>query len=485
MVFSSYIFLFYFLPLALLVYYVSPGRAKNVFLSLLSYLFYGWANPAFVVLMFASTTVDFFCGLVIARPAGLDDDGRPKLLAQKGARSRAQGVALFVSITGNLSLLAFFKYFNFGIENYNALVEMLGLGQLQWESFFRVTLPLGISFYTFQSMSYSIDVYRGNARAVRSYTDFSCYVTMFPQLVAGPIVRFHEVANQLQHRIHTSEKFARGVAFVSLGMAKKILLANPCGKIADVCFDAGSREMLDAWYGLFAYSFQIYFDFSAYSDMAIGLGLFFGFVFPKNFDSPYKAKSITEFWQRWHLSLSHFLRDYLYIPLGGNRRGDGRTYINLAMVMLLGGLWHGASWNFVAWGGIHGGMLAFERLQGKDSIYRSLPDPLRVALTFIIASFAWVFFRSETIGGAGDYLLSMFGLGNAASGASLLGTIIHQPYYLFSFAVACVFAWFMPQTWDFTRQLTWTKVAWCFAALYVAVAVMTTQEYNPFIYFIF
>ncbi|MFP6617147.1 MAG: MBOAT family O-acyltransferase [Candidatus Hydrogenedentota bacterium] len=485
MVFSSYIFLFYFLPLALLVYYAVPRRAKHVLLTLMSYLFYGWANPAFVFLMFLSTTIDFVCGLVIARGAGQNKGVNREALVPGTGRSRSQRAALFVSIASNLSLLGFFKYFNFGVENYNALVDTVGLGHLQWDTFFRVTLPLGISFYTFQSMSYSIDVYRGHARAVRNFTDFSCYVTMFPQLVAGPIVRFHEVANQLQDRAHTSEKFARGVAFFCLGMAKKILIANPCGKIADICFDAGGRDVLDAWYGLFAYSFQIYFDFSAYSDMAIGLGLFFGFVFPKNFDSPYKSKSITEFWQRWHMSLSHFLRDYLYIPLGGNRKGDGRTYVNLAMVMLLGGLWHGASWNFVAWGGIHGGMLAFERMQGKESFYRRLPGPFRVAITFVIASIAWVFFRSENIAAAGTYLLDLVGMGERFPGAGLIHPIIHQSYYYAAFLTAGFFAWFMPQTWDFTRRLNFAKAAWCFGVFYLAIAVMVTQEYNPFIYFIF
>jgi alginate O-acetyltransferase complex protein AlgI len=231
--------------------------------------------------------------------------------------------------------------------------------------------------------------------------------------------------------------------------------------------------------------FRIYYDFAGYSDMAIGLGLFFGFVFPKNFDSPYKSKSITEFWQRWHMSLSHFLRDYLYIPLGGNRKGDGRTYVNLAMVMLLGGLWHGASWNFVAWGGIHGGMLIFERMQGKESFYRRLPDAIRIGITFVIASVAWVFFRSDNIGAAGSYLLDLVGMGNPFPGAGLIHPIIHQSYYYAAFFTAGIFVWFVPQTWDFTRSLSWGKAAWCFGVFYLAIAVMITQEYNPFIYFIF
>ena len=236
-----------------------------------------------------------------------------------------------------------------------------------------MTLPLGISFYTFQSMSYTIDVYRGRSAALRDPIDFACYVSMFPQLVAGPIVRFNEIADQLLERTHSWEKVARGTSFFALGMAKKILLANPCGKIADLCFDAGSLHPLDAWYGVTAYAFQIYFDFSGYSDMAIGLGLMLGFVFPRNFDSPYTSRSITEFWRRWHMSLSRWLRDYLYIPLGGNRKGNARTYVNLAVVMLLGGLWHGASWNFLIWGGYHGALLAGERALGRERATARLP----------------------------------------------------------------------------------------------------------------
>ena len=478
MVFSSHVFLFYFLPLVLLAYYAVPRRGKHLILTLLSYVFYGWANPYFVILMFVSTIIDYFCGLAIARQqaASSDPEAPPTFRAR---------LALTLSICSNLSLLGFFKYFNFGVDNYNALMDLLGFHELQWENFFRITLPLGISFYTFQSMSYTIDVFRREARAIHNFTDFACYVAMFPQLVAGPIVRFHEVADQLRTRTHTSEKFARGISFICCGLAKKILLANTCGKVADVCFNAGSLDVLDAWYGLFAYSFQIYFDFSGYSDMAIGLGLMFGFVFPKNFDSPYRSKSITELWQRWHLSLSHWLRDYLYIPLGGNRKGNLRTYANLALVMLLGGLWHGSSWNFVIWGGIHGGMLGFERLQGKDSFYRRLPAHARIAITFLITSLAWVFFRAPTLSASMGYLASMLGLATPQPGAGLISGLIYQPYYLLGMAVAAAFVWGAPQTWDFTRRLTWAKAAWCALLLVLSVAIMTTQAFNPFIYFIF
>jgi Predicted membrane protein involved in D-alanine export len=234
-------------------------------------------------------------------------------------------------------------------------VQSVGLEGTQLNTFFRVVLPLGISFYTFQALSYTIDVYRGNAEAMANFIDFSCFVSMFPHLVAGPILKFSFLADQLKNRRLTSDKFARGVAFFMMGVAKKVLLANPCGKIADTAFDAGSIQTLDAWVGSFAYSFQIYFDFSGYSDMAIGLGLMFGFVFAKNFDSPYLAQSITDFWRRWHISLSTWLREYLYIPIGGNKGGLSRTYANLTVTMLIGGLWHGASWNFVIWAGFMAG----------------------------------------------------------------------------------------------------------------------------------
>lgn len=470
MVFSSYVFVFVFLPAVLVAYHLAPRKLKHLLLTLFSYGFYGWANPAFVFLMLFSTAVDYRCGLI----AGRRDVG-------PGARR----AALVTSIVTNLGLLGFFKYANFGIDNYNALVTALGGDHLQWETFFKVTLPLGISFYTFQSMSYTIDVYRRHAEPVRSFVDFACYVALFPQLVAGPIVRFREIADQLAERGHSVAKFARGVSFFAFGMAKKILIANPCGKIADVCFEAGSLTVLDAWYGIVAYSFQIYFDFSAYSDMAIGLGLMLGFAFPKNFDSPYLSQSITEFWRRWHLSLSSFLRDYLYIPLGGNRKGDARTYVNLMTVMLLGGLWHGALWNFVIWGGIHGVMLGLERRFAKDSFYRRLPVPAKVALTFLIVTVAWVFFRAPTLGEALDYLGAMFGLGTQTAGGPMIAGLLYQPYYLLVMAVAAGVVWFAPPTWDYTRRLTWPKAAWGAAVFAVALAVMMGQAFNPFIYFIF
>jgi alginate O-acetyltransferase complex protein AlgI len=485
MVFSSHIFVFYFLPLALLLYYVVPRRGQHLILILLSYVFYGWANPLFVVLMFASTLTDYLSGLIISgqRPSLRSDDS--VCLPHGGPRNVIQKTALVATIILNLLLLGFFKYFNFGIDSYNTLVQALGYDNAAWHNFFRITLPLGISFYTFHAMSYAIDVYRGDARAIRNYIDYACYVAMYPQLVAGPIIRFQDVADQLAYRTYSAEKFARGVAFFSFGMAKKVLLANPCGKVADTVFNAGSVGTADAWTGILGYAFQIYFDFSAYSDMAIGLALMLGFVFAKNFDSPYCAESITDFWRRWHISLSTWLRDYLYVPLGGNRKGTARTYVNLATVMVLGGLWHGASWNFVIWGAIHGVMLGIERAMGKSSLYRGLPGPVKTALTFVIVCFAWVFFRAETLPQALAYCGSLLGLSSGSPPSGLIAGIIYQPYYVVALAAAAIVTWGCPQTWDFTRRITPARATLAISVLWLSLLVLTTQSFNPFIYFIF
>ncbi|HQO35823.1 MAG TPA: MBOAT family O-acyltransferase, partial [bacterium] len=342
MIFTSHIFIFYFLPLVLLIYYALPAK-RNFFLLVASYIFYGWWDPRFVLLMFLATFVNYLCGrMITASPVG-SPKRYPPLLA---------------SVVICLSMLGFFKYFMFMQNNLNFLLKVLGSEAF---SIYQVTLPIGISFYIFQSLSYTVDVYRGDSPPVRTFWDFACFVALFPQLIAGPIVRYNTVADQLVYREHNLNKFTSGAALFILGFAKKLFLANMIGQAADAAFGAETLTTLDAWFGVIAYAFQIYFDFSGYSDMAIGLGRMFGFEFPRNFNAPYLADSITDFWRRWHISLSTFLRDYLYIPLGGNRVGPRRTYINLTLVMLLGGLWHGASWVFVIWGAYHGLFLAFER----------------------------------------------------------------------------------------------------------------------------
>lgn len=490
MVFSSQIFVFYFLPLALIVYYAlgkAPQRARNLCLALLGYVFYGWANPKFIFLMFGTTFLDWLLSLVIAYNSWkFWREWKPKVVElDHSERSKRQKSALAMSIVSNLLMLGFFKYFNFFLDSYNGVVVTAGVPHLQWDTYFRVILPLGISFYTFQSLSYIIDVYRGDAKAMRNFVDFSCFVSMFPHLVAGPILKFSFLADQLEKRSLTMDKFARGSAFFMLGMGKKILLANPCGKVADLTFNSHSVHPFDAWFGAVSYSFQIFIDFSAYSDMAIGLGLMFGFVFARNFDSPYRSLSITEFWRRWHISLSTWLREYLYIPLGGNRKGKVRTYVNLMATMLLGGLWHGASWNFVIWGGLHGGSLAAERGLGDNHPYFKLPKLLRGAVTYFIVLVGWVFFRANDLGKAIAYLGSMFGLGKNHASSALLPGLIYKPFYVLAFILAAIAVWFVPDTWEWTQNLSRRKTLVCAGVFVVSIIVLVTQEYNPFIYFIF
>jgi len=486
MVFSSYLFIFYFLPVALALYYLWPWKAvRHLFLTLLSYVFYGWANPVFVLLMVGSTQVDYVAALVQAHNGFRGWRGEPPLLEVGGARSRLQKAALGYSIAVNLSLLGFFKYFNFVAANLRGVDKWMGLPAGHLGATLHVVLPLGISFYTFQAISYSIDVYRGHTRAMKSLLNYACFVAMFQQLVAGPIVRFSEIADQMLHRSHTRDKFARGVALFSLGLAMKVLLANPCGKIADTVWNSASSHVLDAWYGLAAYAFQIFFDFAGYSEMAIGLGLMMGFVFAKNFQTPYQADSLTDFWRRWHISLSTWLRDYLYISLGGNRHGEARTYFNLLLTMLLGGLWHGASWTFLIWGAIHGGMLALERKLGARNPLLSCSRPVRMGATFGVVCLSWVFFRSSDLPSALDFLGRLFALRLVQPNADLAGGLIYQPYYLLSFGLAALVAFAAPTVWEWTQRLSFPKGAFCVASFWVSVLVLLTQAYNPFIYFIF
>ncbi|MDQ3815264.1 MAG: MBOAT family protein [Armatimonadota bacterium] len=496
MVFSSHIFLYYFLPFSLAIYYSVDRlqslyhtlRLRNAALALLGYVFYASANPKFVILMLFTTVLDWLLSLVIAGDSWKvwqvwSHPVTP--LSAETPRSQRQRAAITFSVVSNLAMLGFFKYFNFGVDTYNSVVSALGLNHLLWSNALQIYLPLGISFYTFQSLSYTIDVYRGEARAMRNFTDFACFVSMFPHLVAGPILKFEFLAEQLEHRVLTLEKFGRGTAFFMLGLAKKILIANPCGQIADMAFTAPVHTALDAWCGVVAYAFQIFFDFSGYSDMAIGLGLMLGFVFARNFDHPYRAESITDFWRRWHISLSTWLREYLYIPLGGNRKGKFRTYANLMITMLLGGLWHGASWTFVIWGGIQGGMLALERSMGKSNPYQRLPRVLRIGITFVIVLISWVFFRAESIQAAGRYLGDMVGLGRPDPSAAILGAVFYQPYFMLTLLTAAIAVWCLPDPWEWTKRLTMPKVAICIVLFVASLLMLASQSYNPFIYFRF
>lgn len=484
MVFSSHIFLFYFLPLALALYFIVGKKWRNAILTLSSYVFYGWGEPSFVLLLLLSTCIDWCCGLVLMDYPHISSEP----LQRGGIRTRKQKIALWTSVVSNLSLLGFFKYCDFGISNWNLIVQSLfpEHGELLLP-LLHISLPLGISFYTFQSMSYTIDVYRGDAKGITNIVDFACYVSLFPQLVAGPIVRFQEVANQMRERVISVEKFARGIAFFILGMAQKILLANPCGQMADASFDHIGRGALEAWWGLSAYSLQIFFDFAGYSNMAIGLGLMLGFVFPRNFNAPYRSASITEFWRRWHISLSTWLRDYLYIPLGGNRKGKHRTYLNLFLVMFFGGLWHGASWTFVAWGSFHGLLLLAERAVGIGTapIKNVVVRLLRQSYTLVAVMVAWVFFRSDDMSSAWNYLKSLVGIGADPTDCTLIRTMMNDPYHIFMWTIAAACALLAPSAWSWTRTSTTGKWVLLFALFILSIWAMTSQSYNPFIYFIF
>jgi alginate O-acetyltransferase complex protein AlgI len=469
MVFTSYIFVFYFLPLVLAGYYALPGRSswRNPWLLITSYVFYGWWDPRFVLLMLFITAVNYVCGRLVSRPS-LD------------ARRRWWVLAVTVSIS--LGLLGFFKYWVFFQVNLNRVLEWLGHYPLPvWQ----VALPIGISFYVFHALSYSVDVYRGTAPAARSFADFACYIALFPQSVAGPIIRYNMVAHDLRDREHTSERFASGTVLFMLGFAKKILLANPIGTVADAAFGAQELDAAAAWFGVLAYAFQIYFDFCGYSDMAVGLGRMFGFEFMKNFDAPYHADSITDFWRRWHISLSSFLRDYLYVPLGGNRRGAARTYVNLAVVMLLGGLWHGANWTFIVWGAYHGTLLIAERWAGRKPAYQRLPRPVRVALTFVLILGSWVWFRAESLPAALAYFAAMSGGGSTSETTVLLAAQLFAPAKVAIMAIAALFLCAPFQAHDWSVDVNYHKAILAPLAFASAILAMFSQSANPFLYFQF
>jgi alginate O-acetyltransferase complex protein AlgI len=392
MLFTAPIFLFAFLPAVILGYYaLKPllgNRLCNLFLLLASYIFYLFGAGRFALILLGSTMVDYLLGLIIDRVSA----------------SGKWWVAL--SVVVNLGLLAYFKYTNFFIAEFNTRLATWGVQPLAWAP---VALPIGISFFTFQKISYIVDVYRKNTRALTNFFDFGLYVAMFPQLVAGPIVRFKDIREQLRSRQVSWERFSAGAVRFCWGLAKKVLIADACGRIADAAFGL-APALLDtktAWLGAVAYTFQIYFDFSGYSDMAIGLARLFGFELLENFDRPYAAVSITDFWRRWHISLSRWFKDYLYIPLGGNRKGSLRTYLNLLVVFGLCGLWHGANWTFVVWGFYHGLLLIVERAAGLRRMANRNWSWLARTLTFILLVFGWVVFRADTLSGALAYIKTM------------------------------------------------------------------------------
>lgn len=473
MVFSSIFFLFTFLPLSLLLYWMSPAKMKNFTLLAVSLFFYAWGEPVYVLLMIASILTNFVFGIFI----------ESELIKEKRAVRRA----LFISaVVFNILILGFFKYYGFLAENINALFNAdIAYSELP--------LPIGISFYTFQVLSYVIDVYLGKVRLQRNPVSFALYVTMFPQLIAGPIVRYSDIESQLEQRNVSAAKFGEGAQRFIQGLGKKVLIANSMGALWDItqAMDMTGISVFSAWLGIIAYTFQIYFDFSGYSDMAIGLGKMFGFEFMENFDHPYISRSVTEFWRRWHISLGTWFREYVYIPLGGNRCSRIRQIRNIMAVWMLTGLWHGASWNFVVWGIYYGCLLLIEKMFLKKLIDNA-PAIISHVYCMLAVIIGWVLFASRDIESAAAYL----GVMSGASGNVLVDNAFI--YYLKSNAVMLVISLlfstgifreiFEPE--EISDKIR-TRVSHSAAVilhafiLFMSTAYLVTETYNPFLYFRF
>ncbi len=467
MVFSSLAFLFMYLPIVLLIYYAIPRKARNIFLFIANLFFYGWGEPVFVLLMLFSTVVDYTHGILI------DKNRHNKKLAKFFVLS---------SVAINLALLGVFKYTGFITNTLNVVVPFLNIPVVS------LPLPIGISFYTFQTMSYSIDVYRNDSPVQKNIFTFGTYVSLFPQLIAGPIVRYKDVAYQLDNRRETLDEFTKGVKLFVVGLAKKVLIANQMGLLCDTLrANHSTNGTLASWVGIIAYSLQIYFDFSGYSDMARGLGNMFGFYFLKNFDYPYISKSITEFWRRWHISLGTWFREYVYIPLGGNRKGKARTLINLMIVWFLTGLWHGASWNFVLWGIYFGIILIFEKLF-MLKVLKKLPAFVCHIYSLILIIFGWnIFYFSDDCGGMkgmAEFLESMF-KGPFITDTALNTIINFAPLLIIAIVASTpllrkIYDKISNMRFSFAIEAIATLVA-----LIICTATLANQSYNPFLYFRF
>ncbi len=461
MVFSSNIFLFAFLPLFLICYYVTPWRAKSALILVFSYVFYAWWRPDFLGLLVAVTVVSYAFALIIEAEA---DDGR---------RHRW----LVMGVTLNLLALAYFKYANFGIDSLNIALKGLGFSPVE---FTRVLLPIGLSFYIFHAISYLVDIYRREAPPARDLIDFAAFIALFPHLVAGPVLRYHLLAEQFRSRIHSLDRFGRGCVVFMVGFCQKVLIADTVAPLADAAFAVSMPTLADAWLGAVAYTIQLFFDFSGYTSMAIGLALMIGFVFPENFNDPYVSRSITEFWKRWHMSLSNWLREYLYISLGGNRKGVVRTYVNLFLTMLLGGLWHGANWTFVLWGAWHGGILALERYWDQRFGKPLLPAWLGVIKTMVLVILGWVMFRAVDIAGAGRMFQGMVGLNGVALSNQIQWQVTSDRMGVLLIGVGLVYAmpWLKRHGGSYGRYLIVPLFLW-------SVATLSSQSFTPFLYFQF
>ena len=474
MVFSSILFLLYFLPVFMLVYVLLPKKAKNHWALLVSILFYAWGAPNFLYVVLCTSILDFY--LVRA--------------LYKSEKPQHKKILLTTSLVLNLGLLAYFKYANFFIENVNAALGSLGIEQLAWT---QVALPIGISFFTFQTLTYAIEVYRNEHAPFERPDHYLLYKLIFPHAIAGPIIRFKSVAQQVAGRTETPDDRLIGLLRFSIGLAKKVLIANVLAKQADLYMGAelSGLNTTQAWVGIVAYTFQIYFDFSGYSDMAIGLARMMGFHFPENFDSPYTSGSITEFWRRWHITLGAFMRDFLYIPLGGNRvKSKWRFYLNLWWVFLISGLWHGASWNFVLWGAFHGVFLILDRLFLLKVLEKIGRVPAAI-FTFFVVAMAWVLFRLEEWSMAKQYFIQLFDFNDFKN------IELNNSFY-FMLSLAFVFSVFGRSIWgqqiaryleekDKVLSLGKSLIFLIFSILLllISIAYLAASEFNPFIYYRF
>lgn len=486
MVFSQLTFLYYFLPIVMIVYFFASDKIRNVLIFITGLFFYAWGEPFYVCLMLLSTAIDYTAGRFMAK---YDDDNKKRK------------ICLIVSVCMNVGLLAIFKYSDFLIDSFNgvfgtSVTNPVVLVNKALNSLYpfglnekRVELPIGISFYTFQSMSYTIDLYLRNIKVQKSFLNFASYVSLFPQIVAGPIVRYEDVANELESRTVNIAKISAGIGLFVKGLAKKVLLANNIGMVwTEIkAMDYSTISVTTAWLGIIAFAFQIYFDFSGYSDMATGLGKMLGFEFPKNFDHPYISKSISEFWRRWHITLGSWFRSYVYIPLGGNRNGNFKTYRNLFITWALTGLWHGASWNFILWGLFFGVLIIIERL-GFGKILEKLPSAVSMLYTFVMVLFGWVLFDTDTLADAGRYYAAMFGAGGSlvdsyarytiASNAVMLTLCI-----LISGGLGSRLISFCEE--KNKRASAVAGVAVKIGGLLICTAYLVGATYNPFLYFRF
>jgi len=484
MIFSSLIFVFLFLPLVLAGYFVIKNRVyRNILLVIASLFFYTWGESSLLWVLLVSIMVNYICALVIEAKQGT-------IWAK---------VIFGLGVLINLSFLAFFKYGAFITKNFNFALYFVHIAPVAVP---KISLPVGISFFTFHCLSYITDVFRQTVRAQKNLLKMALYISLFPQLIAGPIVRYHEIYKQLDQRDSKLSQFAEGVRRFVIGLGKKMLVANTVAVVADQIFSAPVNQLssITCWLGALAYTLQIYYDFSGYSDMAIGLGLMLGFRFPENFNFPYIAQSIREFWRRWHMSLSNWFRDYLYIPLGGNRMGAARTCFNLLLVFLLCGLWHGASWTFLIWGIYHGIFLGLERL-GLERLINKLWQPLRHLYVMLVVIVGWVFFRANNLSHACGFLHSMFfGANN-----SMAAKEYHPSLYLTNQIVVCLVFGIISAA-PFFKRLIWqpsrgnfsswsvflnrqvlpvTRTACVLFVLFLSICSLCSDTYSPFIYFRF